>query len=857
MRLFPCRFPGLRPFLLSVIVVFTFASKILHLFQHRRNVRSPSFLLYLPTFFLTDFLVSIFAWLALSKLPGSWGIAGLAIVAFVGAVDIGAVSSQFGFFYVTGAEVRWNAASTLASDKAGFNLLLSGLMPVFAFGTLLFTLSWILAPLITFILDSWLNAVGNAFAGLSFRSRQYLPLTNEPKEPRRRKYLALSITLIALFIILGIDIYRPQVPYDHISGTVPFTLAAAFQNQNATCLSDQQPFPLSDLVAPNLWEPENGRYKGWKPGSQSSAADLATVMAPSWAPESWPAGFGRWARKGQNSTQEDALLAMSDAVCPGGNSRYNIYNPTLDPMRITNLDLDVLAPVQEALKDHAVPIKHVFLIEMESARKDIFPLKAGSHLYQQIIDAHESASEEDLYELNSRLAAMTPVAEQITGESGNFNLKSDELRNNLTADSWKDPSAPGMGGINVIGALTGSSLSFKSLVGSHCGVGPIPVDFMFETEAEVYQPCIMHILKLFNQLKNEGQKEATDMRSQRWKSVFLQSVTGEFDNQVQLSLQIGFEESIFKENISTASAKHWHKGMKEINYFGYEEPEIYPYLKDTIEDAKANGERLFLTHFTSTTHHPWGLPAGVEVEDYWPRNGFASEHQPMNKYLNSVRYVDEWLGNVLELIEETGIANETLIVFVGDHGQAFEEDHHVTGTFENGHISNFRVPIVFRHPQLPRLDVHANATSISILPTILDLLITTNSLNDIDRDVASDIIQEYEGQSLLRPYKNSHNGRQAWNMGIINTGGTMLSVASAAAPYRLVLPLTRDFTFVFSDLSKDPYEIDLVEDWDFYSLVHTVKRKHGHDAAHWLKDAEKVARWWVNERKRLWNYHEG
>ncbi|EED11750.1 conserved hypothetical protein [Talaromyces stipitatus ATCC 10500] len=854
MRPFLCRFPGLKPFLLSIIVVFTFASKILHLFQHRRTVQGSSFLLYLPTFFLTDFLVSIIACLALSKLSGSLGIAGFAIVTFIGVVDVGAVSSQFGFFYVTGAEVRWNAASTLASDKAGFKLLLSGLMPFFAFSTLLLTLSWILAPLITFILGSWLNADGNAFVGLSLRSRQCLPLTNKPKEPRRRKYLALSISLIALFIILGINVYRPQVPYDHMSGTIPFTLAAAFQKQNSICLSDQQLFPLSDLVAPNLWEPENGRYKGWKPGSQPSAVDSATLKAPPWAPESWPAGFGRW-MKVYNSTQ-DTLLAMSGVVCPGGNL-YNTYDPVLDPMRITNLDLDVLAPVQEALRDHAVPIKHVFLIEMESARKDVFPLKASSHLYQQIIDAHEPANEEDLYELNSRLAAMTPVAEQITGESGNFNLRSDQLRNNLTADSWKDPSAPGMGGINVVGALTGSSLSFKSLVGSHCGVGPIPVNFMFEIEAEVYQPCIMHILKLFNQLKKEGQNEATGMRSQKWKSVFLQSVTGEFDNQVQLSLQMGFEESIFKENISTASAKHWHNGMKEINYFGYEEPEIYPYLKDTIQYANANGERLFLTHFTSTTHHPWGLPAGVEVEDYWPRNGFASAHEAMNKYLNSVRYVDKWLGNVLGLIEETGIANETLIVFVGDHGQAFEEDHHVTGTFENGHISNFRVPIVLRHPLLPRLEVHANATSMSVVPTILDLLINTNSLNDVDKDVASDLIQEYEGQSLLRPYKNSHNGRQAWNMGIINTGGTMLSVASAAAPYRLVLPLTRDFTYAFSDLSKDPHETDLLEDWDFYSLVHTVKRKHGHDAAHWLKDAEKVARWWVNERKRLWNYHEG
>lgn len=86
MRLLPCRSPGLRPFLLSFVVVLTFASKILHIIQHLRSVPNSSFFLYLPTFFVTDFLVSIFAWLALSKLSGPWAVAGSVIVAFWGYV---------------------------------------------------------------------------------------------------------------------------------------------------------------------------------------------------------------------------------------------------------------------------------------------------------------------------------------------------------------------------------------------------------------------------------------------------------------------------------------------------------------------------------------------------------------------------------------------------------------------------------------------------------------------------------------------------------------------------------------------------------------------------------------------------
>lgn len=189
-------------------------------------------------------------------------------------------------------------------------------------------------------------------------------------------------------------------------------------------------------------------------------------------------------------------------------------------------------------------------------------------------------------------------------------------------------------------------------------------------------------------------------------------------------------------------------------------------------------------------------------------------------------------------------------------GQAFNEDSHVSGTYENGHISNFRIPVVFRHPLLPRIQVTANATTMSVVPTILDLLVNTNSLNSEDSEIARDLMNEYEGQSLIRPYQAQKNGRQAWNFGIINSGGTMLSVSSAASTYRLIVPLTTDFEYTFSDLGTDPHETDLITDWTLQGLIKQVQEDHGEEAAKWARDAESVARWWVEERKRLWNYHE-
>lgn len=80
-----------------------------------------------------------------------------------------------------------------------------------------------------------------------------------------------------------------------------------------------------------------------------------------------------------------------------------------------------------------------------------------------------------------------------------------------------------------------------------------------------------------------------------------------------------------------------------------------------INETLSNNKRLFLSHFTSTTHHPWGTPKGFDREQY-----FAKEHQHMNEYLNAVHFVDVWLGQLMTMFEEAGISNETLTVFVGD-----------------------------------------------------------------------------------------------------------------------------------------------------------------------------------------------
>jgi hypothetical protein len=143
----------------------------------------------------------------------------------------------------------------------------------------------------------------------------------------------------------------------------------------------------------------------------------------------------------------------------------------------------------------------------------------------------------------------------------------------------------------------------------------------------------------------------------------------------------------------------------------------------------------------------------------------------------------------------------------------------------------------------------------TILPTVLDLLISTNSLNDESTAIAKYMLPEYEGQSLIRPFRPIRFGRQQWNFGVVNPGGTHLSVVSSAHPYRLVLPICEPSPYTFSWPERDPMETDTSQSWEGgQKLKGAVESKWGEDAAKWVEEAEKIGGWAIWEGRRRWGY---
>jgi arylsulfatase A-like enzyme/Tfp pilus assembly protein PilF len=104
------------------------------------------------------------------------------------------------------------------------------------------------------------------------------------------------------------------------------------------------------------------------------------------------------------------------------------------------------------------------------------------------------------------------------------------------------------------------------------------------------------------------------------------------------------------------------------------------------------------------------------------KNGFSGRG-PSGLYDGELAFTDSQIGRVLDWLEERGVAERTVVVVVGDHGEALG-DH---GEAEHGYYvydATVRVPLIVRVPGsgAAGLRVAQQVRTIDVMPTVLDLV---------------------------------------------------------------------------------------------------------------------------------------
>jgi arylsulfatase A-like enzyme len=93
-----------------------------------------------------------------------------------------------------------------------------------------------------------------------------------------------------------------------------------------------------------------------------------------------------------------------------------------------------------------------------------------------------------------------------------------------------------------------------------------------------------------------------------------------------------------------------------------------------------------------------------------------------DRYRNALRFADDVYARLVDGYRRRGILDDTLFVFVGDHGEAFDEHprNRLHGSFL--YEENLRVPLVLSSRALPPATSSRPSSHADVLPTVLDLL---------------------------------------------------------------------------------------------------------------------------------------
>lgn len=228
----------------------------------------------------------------------------------------------------------------------------------------------------------------------------------------------------------------------------------------------------------------------------------------------------------------------------------------------------------------------------------------------------------------------------------------------------------------------------KALVGIFCGMFPRLTQPIRESTNDPF-----HLRCLPDLLQEVG-----------YRTTFMQTAKGEFENRPGLLTNLGFQSWSLQEDFAG--------NFKEVGYFGMDE---FAMIDPALQWIKTNPDQPFLlTFLTVTTHHPYQTP----TMDTWPKRD-----KEFQAYMEAIEHLDNFASVFYKKLEEEHLAENTLLIIVGDHGEAFGEHYrrqHDVVPYEEG----IHVPLYMYHPQLlgKARNVKGLRHHIDIFPTILEVL---------------------------------------------------------------------------------------------------------------------------------------
>jgi arylsulfatase A-like enzyme len=162
---------------------------------------------------------------------------------------------------------------------------------------------------------------------------------------------------------------------------------------------------------------------------------------------------------------------------------------------------------------------------------------------------------------------------------------------------------------------------------------------------------------------------------------------------------------------------------------------------------KVDKKRPFLLWLDSfDPHEPWDPPSvwdpnlkcpydphyeGMDIILPVPTyvDGYLSESECRHirmLYAEKITLVDKWLGKVLDKIRDLGLYDNSIIIFLSDHGQPLGNGEHGHGIIRKCRPWPYEelthIPLIVHHPWGIKKTIPAFVETVDIAPTIMDFL---------------------------------------------------------------------------------------------------------------------------------------
>ena len=160
----------------------------------------------------------------------------------------------------------------------------------------------------------------------------------------------------------------------------------------------------------------------------------------------------------------------------------------------------------------------------------------------------------------------------------------------------------------------------------------------------------------------------------------------------------------------------------EINVWGISDKDLFLEANKTLSK---NTKPFFAIIQTADNHRPYTIPAEdlkVFVKKTVPKDSLLKFGFENNDEYNAFRYTDFCIEQFIEAAKKEKYFNETLFVFVGDHGIKGDAGSMLPTSFTEQGLTNMHVPLLFYAPSILQPKEYSIPVSqVDVMPSIASI----------------------------------------------------------------------------------------------------------------------------------------